>query len=300
MFGMPGSKSGRCTNYSGCKLAYRNEEIRVVTKDFRCPECGSPLEPFDYGRQRLGLHLLGIGVVAVLLFAVAAIVWTLFFSAKPPVPASGVEVAAMASPTAERTEPPVARVEPTALPRVEPTALPVAVTTPIQSPVQAPASSEAVSLDPQIADVNVVREEARERIFRIPNVSDNTREWLLQAVDRAHGVGRLFEVTFEPSSAKLTAEDISYLRSQVQNGQIKKLLSEHSLALFVLGFADKQGVDERNLALSKSRAEGVAAVLRDQCGVRNVIQTVPMGGTNIHDLSDYARNRVVEVWATLP
>ena len=35
---------GKCTNYSGCKLAYRNEKITVVTKEFRCPECGSPLE----------------------------------------------------------------------------------------------------------------------------------------------------------------------------------------------------------------------------------------------------------------
>jgi len=34
--------------------------------------------------------------------------------------------------------------------------------------------------------------------------------------------------------------------------------------------------------------------------VRNVIQAVPMGGTNIRDLTDYARNRVAEVWATLP
>jgi hypothetical protein len=255
MFVMPGSKSGRCTNYFGCKLAYRNEQITVVTKDFRCPECGSPLEPFDYGRQRFGLRFLSVGVVGVLLFAVGAIVWTLFFSAGPPVPPSNVEVTAAATPTASATpapaETPVARVEPT------PSPVPVAT--------------------PQIPDVKTVREEARERIFRIPNVPDATRELLLQAVDRAHGVGRLFEVTFEPSSAKLTAEDVSYLRSRLQNDQIKKLLGDQSLVLYVLGFADRQGDDERN-----------------------EIQTVSMGGTNIRDLNDYAKNRVVEVWATVP
>jgi outer membrane protein OmpA-like peptidoglycan-associated protein len=291
MFLMPGSKSGRCTNYSGCKLAYRNEQITVVTKDFRCPECGSPLEPYDYGRQRVGLRFLTIGVVAVLLFAVAAIIWTLFFSVKPPIPPPSVEVAATVTPTPtpEPIETPIAR--------VEPSATPIDVATPLQSPA---ATHESISLDPEIHDVNAVREEARKRILRIPKIPDGTRDWLLQALEHAHGVGRLFEVTFEPSSFKLTAEDMSYLRSEVETDQIKKLLNEQALGLFVLGFADKQGADERNLALSKERAEVVASVLRSQCGVRNVIQTVPMGGTNIHDLHDYARNRVVEVWATLP
>jgi hypothetical protein len=79
-----------------------NEQITVVAKDFRCPECGSPLEPFDYGRQRFGLRFLSIGVVGVLLFAVGAIVCTLFFSAKPPVPLSSVEVTAAATPTGDR------------------------------------------------------------------------------------------------------------------------------------------------------------------------------------------------------
>jgi outer membrane protein OmpA-like peptidoglycan-associated protein len=157
-----------------------------------------------------------------------------------------------------------------------------------------------VSLDPRISNIDEVREEARQRIIRIPHLDDGAREWLLQAVDRAHGLGRLFEVTFEPSSAKLTAEDVSFLKSQVLSNQIKNLLREPALAVFVLGFADKQGDDGRNLELSKQRAEVVTSVLRDQCGVRNFIEIVPMGATNLHDLKDYARNRVVEVWATLP
>jgi YARHG domain len=62
---------GKCTNYSGCKLAYRNEKCTVVTKEFRCPECGLPLESVDSKKEApFMLYAVG-GTVAVLLLAVA-------------------------------------------------------------------------------------------------------------------------------------------------------------------------------------------------------------------------------------
>ncbi|MBV8970528.1 MAG: hypothetical protein JO331_15925, partial [Verrucomicrobia bacterium] len=71
---------GKCTNYSGCKLAYRNEQINVVTKEFRCPECGSPLEPIGPKRDSSLTTVLIIGVAVVLLLAIAAIITTLMRS----------------------------------------------------------------------------------------------------------------------------------------------------------------------------------------------------------------------------
>ena len=73
---------GKCTNYSGCKLAYRNEKITVVTKEFRCPECGSPLESLGPKRGLSPTLVLSIGVAIVLLLAVGAILWTLGNSSK--------------------------------------------------------------------------------------------------------------------------------------------------------------------------------------------------------------------------
>ena len=73
---------GKCTNYSGCKLAYRNEKITVVTKEFRCPECGSPLESLGPKRGLSPTLVLSIGVAIVLLLAVGAILWTLGGSPK--------------------------------------------------------------------------------------------------------------------------------------------------------------------------------------------------------------------------
>src|ERR1700749_3093717 len=67
---------GKCTNYSGCKLAYRNEKITVVTKEFRCPECGSPLEPIGPKSGPSPVLILSIGVAIVVLVAIVAILLT--------------------------------------------------------------------------------------------------------------------------------------------------------------------------------------------------------------------------------
>src|SRR6516165_401946 len=72
---------GKCTNYSGCKLAYRNEKITVVTKEFRCPECGSPLEPIRPKRGPSPVLFLSIGVSLVVLLAIVALLLT--FGSKP-------------------------------------------------------------------------------------------------------------------------------------------------------------------------------------------------------------------------
>jgi outer membrane protein OmpA-like peptidoglycan-associated protein len=68
----------------------------------------------------------------------------------------------------------------------------------------------------------------------------------------------------------------------------------------ILGYADRQGDDQKNLQISNGRAQSVMEALRDQLGVQNVMHLVPMGGTDILDPRELAKNRVVEVWAVLP
>jgi hypothetical protein len=60
----------------------RNKKIAVATSDFRCPECGSPLEPV--GRKKTTLYTLYvlIGVLAVLLLALGPYL----ISSKPHIP----------------------------------------------------------------------------------------------------------------------------------------------------------------------------------------------------------------------
>src|SRR6516225_10716697 len=84
-FSLMAQRIGKCTNYSGCKLAYRNEKIAVVTKDFRCPECGSPLEPIARKRGPSPVLFLSIGVSLVVLLAIIAIVLTFGIKTGGPV-----------------------------------------------------------------------------------------------------------------------------------------------------------------------------------------------------------------------
>ena len=90
------------------------------------------------------------------------------------------------------------------------------------------------------------------------------------------------------------------MKSQLEHPQIKKLLDDPTLVLVILGYADKQGDEQKNLQISNARAQTVMEALRDQLGIQNVMHVIPMGGTDLLDARELAKNRVVEVWAVLP
>jgi len=289
---------GKCTNYSGCKLAYRNEKITVVTKEFRCPECGSPLEPVGPKRSLSPTLFLSIGVAIVLLLAVGAILWTLGGSKRQT---EVVELSATPSPT------PAATPTPTPSPMSTPTPIPSPSATPTPSPAPnssptpvADASGATIDLDITLPEIAEVKRAVLKRIDLMPNVSSQNKDRLYGAVDRARGMGRLFSVNFETSLTKIAPEEIASMKSQLDHPQVKKLLDDPTLVLVILGYADKQGDDQKNLQISNARAQAVMDALRDQLQVQNVMHVIPMGGTDLLDARELAKNRVVEVWAVLP
>jgi outer membrane protein OmpA-like peptidoglycan-associated protein len=290
---------GKCTNYSGCKLAYRNEKITVVTKEFKCPECGSPLESLGPKRGLSPTLILSISVAIVLLLAVGAILWTLGNSSKRQ-----TEVVEL-SPT------PLAAPSPTPTLTPTPTPTPAETPTPAATPAATPGSNSAptpvadasgtpIDLDINLPEIAAVKREVLKRIDLMPNVSAQNKDRLYGAVDRARGMGRLFSVSFETSLTKIPPEQIAAIKSQLDHPQIKKFLDDPTLVLVILGYADKQGDDQKNLDISNARAQAVMDVLRDQVGVQNVMHVVPMGGTDLLDARQLAKNRIVEVWAVLP
>jgi outer membrane protein OmpA-like peptidoglycan-associated protein len=288
---------GKCTNYSGCKLAYRNEKITVVTKEFRCPECGSPLESLGPKRGLSPTLVLSIGVAIVLLLAVGAILWTLGNSSKRQ-----TEVVEL-SPTPSSTPTPTPT--PTATPKPTETPSPVATPTPAPSSNTAPtpvadSAGQTIDLDINLPEIAAVKREVLKRIDLMPNVSAQNKDRLYGAVDRARGMGRLFSVSFETSLTKISPEEITDMKAQLDHPQIKKFLDDPTLVLVILGYADKQGDDQKNLDISNGRAQAVMDALRDQVGVQNVMHVVPMGGTDLLDARQLAKNRIVEVWAVLP
>jgi len=288
---------GKCTNYSGCKLAYRNEKITVVTKEFRCPECGSPLESLGPKRGLSPTLILSIGVAIVLLLAVGAILWTLGNSSKRQTEV--VELSPTPSPTPTPTPTPTATPTPTETPS------PVATPTPAPSSNTAPtpvadSAGQTIDLDVNLPEIATVKREVLKRIDLMPNVSAQNKDRLYGAVDRARGMGRLFSVSFETSLTKISPEEIASMKAQLDHPQIKKFLDDPTLVLVILGYADKQGDDQKNLDISNGRAQAVMDALRDQVGVQNVMHVVPMGGTDLLDARQLAKNRIVEVWAVLP
>ena len=90
------------------------------------------------------------------------------------------------------------------------------------------------------------------------------------------------------------------MKAQLQEPETEKMLDDPTVVIVILGYADKQGNDQTNLQISTARAQAVMEALRDQCGVQNVMHVVPMGGTDLLDPRQLAKNRVAEIWAVSP
>jgi outer membrane protein OmpA-like peptidoglycan-associated protein len=278
---------GKCTNFSGCKLAYRNEKIMVVTKDFRCPECGSPLESVGPQQKSSYTLIIGICVAAVLLLAVGAILWT--FGTPPQRHAMVVELTPTPTPMPTTHETP------------EPTPTPIPTGTP--NPTQAPTpqvTSMPENLDLTGADLEEVKKGILKRIELQPTASRAQKDRAYSTVQTAKGIGRIVIISFATAVTNLPGQDIASIQSQVAQPRVQKLLEDPTLLLVILGYADKQGNDQRNIDLSFGRAQGVAEILRSKCGILNAMYPIPMGGTDLFDQREFSKNRVVEVWVIKP
>jgi outer membrane protein OmpA-like peptidoglycan-associated protein len=281
---------GKCTNYSGCKLAYRNEQIEVVTKEFRCPECGSPLEPIGRKKDSSLTIVLFLGVAGVLLLAIGAIVWTLM--RQPAHPVTIVQVSVTPSPT----QTPVPTPTPTPPPPPTETPTPTPTPTPIATPEP---SGTPINLDLTGEGLEQVKAAIIKRIELQPTLSRAQKDKIYEKVQSAKAMGRIAVISFATNSS-LPSQDVASITSQLNTPQVKKLLEDPGVVLAILGYADRQGDDQRNFVLSNDRALSVLQILRDKCGVLNTMYAIPMGGTDLFDPRSFGRNRTVEVWAGLP
>jgi outer membrane protein OmpA-like peptidoglycan-associated protein len=283
---------GKCTNYSGCTLAYRNEKIVVVTKDFHCPECGSQLETIGPKERPSYLWIVFACVGAVLLLAIGAIIWTLL--SPPQRHAKGtLELPPTPAPTVAPTPTPVPTPAPT------PTPIPTPVPTPAPTATPAP-NVEALNLDLTGQDFDQVRQGILKRIEMQPTHTRAEKDRVYQLVERAKGMGRIVVISFATANINLTPQDIASVQNQMSQPRVRKVLEDPTLLLVVLGYADKQGSDQKNIDLSLGRAQTVMQILKDKCGVLNIMYPIPMGGTEMFDQRQFAKNRIVEVWAVAP
>jgi outer membrane protein OmpA-like peptidoglycan-associated protein len=147
---------------------------------------------------------------------------------------------------------------------------------------------------------NVERQEVLKRIDIMPNVTAANKEHLYAYVDRAQKISRVLNVNFERGKTKLGEPAIKKIVEESHRPEFANQARDPAMVFVVLGFSDKKGNEKTNLQVSLDRAEHVTEVLRKHCGIKNVIQTVPMGVSDLFNPQDLAGNRVVEVWAVLP
>lgn len=144
------------------------------------------------------------------------------------------------------------------------------------------------------------RKEVLKRIDAMPNVTAANKEHLYVYVDHAQKIERVLNVNFEKGKTKLGEAAIKKLVEETKQPEFVKQAKDPGIVFVVLGFADKKGNEKTSLQESLDRAESVADVLRKHCGIMNMMQTVPMGLSDLFNPQDTAGNRVVEVWAVLP
>lgn len=306
---------GKCTNYSSCKLAYRNEPI-TVSGDLICPECGQPLQELAGEKKSSKIPIIaiiaGAGALALIFFVL--VVGVLFTQClRKPKP----QVADGSTPTPEVVEESM-DAEPTPGEAftfgsgMDDTATPAAETTPEPTPEEpvevAETTDETIVVEPSTdfdtdpdATVNqATHEEVLRRIEAKKDLSDDERDRLYTLVDRARGFGRIITIGFASGKKSLSASDVDALKKVLLDPNVRHYTDDPTAVLVILGFADRRGDETANLKLSQERADAVMQALEEKCGVQNIMHSVAMGATNVFDTEDLETNRVVEAWVVQP
>lgn len=144
------------------------------------------------------------------------------------------------------------------------------------------------------------RQAVLKRIDLMPNVSAENKERLYAYVEHAQKLQRLLTVSFETGRTKISEKETARLVKESKLAPFATMARDPAAIFVVLGYADQRGDEKKNLQISNTRASSVMDLLRKQCGVQNVIQTVPMGSPQLFDPKDPAENRVAEIWTVQP
>jgi outer membrane protein OmpA-like peptidoglycan-associated protein len=144
------------------------------------------------------------------------------------------------------------------------------------------------------------RQEVLKRIDLMPNVSAENKERLYAYVEHAQKLQRLLTVSFETGRTKLSERETARVVKESKQAPFAGMAKDPAAIFVVLGYADQHGDEKKNFQISNTRATSVTDLLRKQCGVQNVIQTIPMGSPLLFDPKDPAENRVAEIWTVEP
>ena len=150
------------------------------------------------------------------------------------------------------------------------------------------------------AEEDAMRQEVLNRIDLVQFLSQGDKDKLYAQVERARAFKKIAIIPFSKSGTTPSSAQIGALVRHFKEPEMQKLISDPTVLLVMVGFADKQGEESKNLEVSRARAESVVKALREKVDVFNVMHSVGMGGQNLFDQTNSEKNRLVEVWAVQP
>jgi hypothetical protein len=150
------------------------------------------------------------------------------------------------------------------------------------------------------AEEDRTRQEVLKRIDLMKVLTDAEKDKLYAQVERARGFTKIAIIPFTQNRTIAGAVQVEGLIKSLKRPDLQKLLADPTVALIMVGYADKKGDETKNLDISRSRAESVIQALKEKLDLVNLMHAVGMGGQDLFDPSDPEKNRVVEVWAVQP
>lgn len=145
-----------------------------------------------------------------------------------------------------------------------------------------------------------MRNEVLQRIDLMKALTDGEKDKLYAQVERARGFRKIAIIPFTQNRVIPGPAQLDGLIKTLNGAELRKLLADPTVALIIVGYADKKGDEAKNLEISRSRAESVVKALREKTDFVNVMHPVGMGGQDLFDPANLEKNRVVEVWAVQP
>jgi hypothetical protein len=145
-----------------------------------------------------------------------------------------------------------------------------------------------------------VRQEVLVRIDLLKELTPAEKDHLYSQVERARGFTKLAIVPFPNGRVWPDNNQVEHLLSYLRRPNFQKLFEDPTVVLVCAGYADRKGSEAQNLEISHRRAENMVRVLQSQTKIRNLMRAVGMGGSDLFDKTDAAKNRVVEIWLVQP
>jgi hypothetical protein len=207
---------------------------------------------------------------------------------------------------------------PTAVPEPSPTSAestPVeASPTPDSSPTSAESASSATDLPipsptsqatppPVVANAqeeDATRKEVLKRVDMTRELTSKEKDFLYSQVERARGFTKLAIIPYGVGQLWPDSFQTNYLLENLSKPEIAKIFEDPTVVLVFVGYSDLKGSDERNLEISRSRAENLMKLLQRKTKIANLMRAVGMGGSDLFDKIHLEKNRVVEVWIVRP